>query len=793
MAALARAAGAQELRGTVRDSASGLPVTGAVIMVQDVRGTTMARNLSGARGGFVVPLNRDALRVRVVRLGYRPRVLALPQPVAGVVQLDIVLASLPTMLQGLRVTADASGGAPDAIVPDARCARRADREPALALLDQARAGLLSMVVAREANPARVTRLGFTRTMDPTGTRILHQRVRVDSATDQTVSFDAVRTAEEFVRDGFRAISGDEQTLYAPDADILLDDAFARGYCFHLAAPDAARGNEAGLAFSPASRQLGRVDIEGALWIDTVARALVNIEFRYRGVEEQAERLGAGGYIGFRDVPGGVTMIDRWSLRLVGGSPPPAPRRTERAPSPAPAAFTVSEIGGELSRAEWRDGSSWVAPLGTLQLTLGRPGGAIAPGVGVGLEGTSYRAISDPAGRATFTGLVPGPYRVVVVDPVLAPLGVVLPTPVVFTARRATTQVLKMEIPTAEGFLGEACGISVRSRRSAWLVARVMNADGSAANDANWRLRKLTSNGWITLGNGEGAGSAGLIHDCTSLEQRDQIELRAWREGGAEARYQGQLRDAVTAVPLTFPAVVATRVGTNGAPRSVVLAGTVTDSLTGALVPDARVSLAGTLLEAVTDSAGRFLLGGIPHGEYIVETSSPWLDSIGAVKRVRVSATGDATALALHVPSLSQISLAACGVAEVTGVVVGRVAMRDGESLPNAVNVVAEWAGAARAAGPMQSLRARTDSRGTFRLCGVPAGTPLTLRMEPDDTVPGVTPPVVVTVDPARRFSRADLVVHRNQRDTPGAPRLAGIPADAHAVVDLLASHPGNSR
>jgi hypothetical protein len=776
LGAFARVAAAQELRGTVRDSASGLPVPGAVIMLQDARGETLARNLSGSRGGFMLPLRPDARRVRVIRLGYRPRNLDVPQPVSGSasVQLDVVLAALPTMLQELRIMADGPvGSAPANVVPDARCAPRADREQALALLDQARAGLLALVVAREANPARVTRVGFDRAMDVTGTRIVRQRVRVDSAADQTVSFNAVRSAREFVRDGFRTTSGENQTLYAPDADILLDDAFARGYCFHLASPDSARRNEAGLAFAPANRRRGRVDIEGALWIDTAARALVNIEFHYRGVGEQAELLGAGGYIGFRDVPGGVTMIDRWWLRLVGGAAGPPEPEWERRAFSQQRMFDVSEIGGELVRADWRDGTKWEAPLGTLQITMARLDGSVAAGVGAALDGTDYRAISDAAGRVTFAHLVPGPYQVVVVDPLLVPLGVVLPTPVVFAARRATTNVLRLVVPTVESFLAEACGVSTRGRRSAWLVARAMNSDGSPANDAKWRLRKLTSSGWVTVANGEGAGSIGLIHDCTYLEQRDQIELRAWRSGGSEARFVGMVRDPVNVIPLTFPAVVASRGRDNGASGAVVLSGTVTDSITGAVVPEARVSLAGTLLETVTDSAGRFVLAGIPRGDYIVETSSPWLDSIGAVKRVKVAATGEPTSLTLHVPSLSEATLATCGVADVTGVIVGRVGLRNGELLPSAVNVVAEWrhvsAGndsGSRAPDVLRSLRARTDPRGTFRLCGVPANTALTLHAEPDAGFPATMVPVAVTVNGNRRFARADLVLDRTLRETP---------------------------
>jgi hypothetical protein len=126
-----------------------------------------------------------------------------------------------------------------------------------------------------------------------------------------------------------------------------------------------------------------------------------------------------------------------------------------------------------------------------------------------------------------------------------------------------------------------------------------------------------------------------------------------------------------------------------------------------------------------------------------------------------------------VPSLSEATLATCGVADVTGVIVGRVGLRNGELLPSAVNVVAEWrhesAGndsGSRAPDVVRSLRARTDPRGTFRLCGVPANTALTLRAEPDAGFPATMVPVAVTVNGNRRFARADLVLDRPPRKTP---------------------------
>ena len=47
----------------------------------------------------------------------------------------------------------------------ASCPRTPDATAALALLEQARAGLLAIVIAREANPATLKHLVFERTMD----------------------------------------------------------------------------------------------------------------------------------------------------------------------------------------------------------------------------------------------------------------------------------------------------------------------------------------------------------------------------------------------------------------------------------------------------------------------------------------------------------------------------------------------------------------------------------------------------------------------------------------------------
>src|SRR5688500_18025138 len=92
LAAMASAAHvhAQELRGTVRDSASGGWVPGAVVTLLDSVGDVAARTVTNERGRFRAVLLGDGVRsIRVVRLGFRPRTARLPEPHDGVIHMDV--------------------------------------------------------------------------------------------------------------------------------------------------------------------------------------------------------------------------------------------------------------------------------------------------------------------------------------------------------------------------------------------------------------------------------------------------------------------------------------------------------------------------------------------------------------------------------------------------------------------------------------------------------------------------------------------------------------------------------
>ena len=69
--------GAQRLTGGVRDSATSGAISGAVVVITDSADHLLARGLTDAAGKFSLELAPTARSLRVVRIGFRPRVVAL--------------------------------------------------------------------------------------------------------------------------------------------------------------------------------------------------------------------------------------------------------------------------------------------------------------------------------------------------------------------------------------------------------------------------------------------------------------------------------------------------------------------------------------------------------------------------------------------------------------------------------------------------------------------------------------------------------------------------------------------
>jgi hypothetical protein len=525
-----RAIHAQQLRGVVRDSASRLPIPGAVVTLLDSAGALGARTVTNERGQFHATLLGNGVRsVRLVRLGFRPVEARLPAAENGVIGMDIVMVSIPMSLQPVNVTATGS-----------KCPRRRDRVLALAMLEQARAGLLATVVARSTVPATMKRVMAWRTMDGNTTRITHQRVQIDSVDATFGSYEAAFSAPDFVRNGFIADSSGSQIYYGPDASTLLDDDFSTGYCFHVMEPNRRRPNQVGLGFRAADRKQGRVDLDGALWIDTVARAIVDIEYRYTGMDPRFDEYDPGGQMFFREMPNGSVVIDRWSIRMVGGEPDgtvPAPQPLG-SPSRVPPALRRAEVWGEVALASWAD-TTWRSTLGALHLQLTDSKGKPVSGVMVGLDDTDYKATPDSAGVVVIPDLVPGPYEVVVGDSTLIPLGVTLSTSLRFTSVRQQTYSAILQVPNKQDYVADRCHRSAVDPRSpklvngdGWVIARVTNPNGDPVPGLKWSLAVRTAGGEHRLFNDEAAASDGIVQYC-QLRRGDEVVLTFLAPGMAE--------------------------------------------------------------------------------------------------------------------------------------------------------------------------------------------------------------------------------------------------------------------
>jgi len=387
--------------------------------------------------------------------------------------------------------------------------------------------------------------------------------RIDSAGTTFGSFGAARSAADFVRNGFTADSSGLLVYYGPDAEVLLDDGFAAGYCFHLMEAERARPNQIGLGFRPASRRDGRIDVDGALWIDTVARALVDIDYRYLGVDPRAEPFRPGGRISFREMPNGVVVIDQWSIRIVGG------RREENdpfqsivrplsptgRPIPRDPSFYGVEVWGELARATWPDGYSWMAPLGTLHVKAVDEDGKPMPGTIVRLADTDYQATADSAGNLELPDLVPGPYAVSIVDPELAALGITMPTPLEFVAARRWAILTRLPVTTLEDYLSDRCrtgGADGSGQRSeavsgaAWLIGRVTTPTGQVVPDAKWSLRYRDFLGEHRIVKDADVGLDGVFQYC---------QLRKGESVTMEFRSKSLADTSVTVTLAKHPTVV----------------------------------------------------------------------------------------------------------------------------------------------------------------------------------------------------------------------------------------------
>ena len=173
-------------------------------------------------------------------------------------------------------------------------------------------------------------------------------------------------------------------------------------------------------------------------------------------------------------------------------------------------------------------------------------------------------------------------------------------------------------------------------------------------------------------------------------------------------------------------------------------GDLLDSLSGKPLTGASVSLSAGTPVATTDVNGRFKLQRVLPGEYSIDIRTPGLDSIRSSSRFKVSVVSGMPTLSFRVPAAAQVISSLCGRREMgvgrqsRGAIVGTVHTLADSGAVAGIRVVGDWmdASAAVSGDPDRGdvnrrVETRTDSAGTFRLCGVPVSTQLSVRALPD--------------------------------------------------------------
>jgi len=220
--------------------------------------------------------------------------------------------------------------------------------------------------------------------------------------------------------------------------------------------------------------------------------------------------------------------------------------------------------------------------------------------------------------------------------------------------------------------------------------------------------------------------------------------------------------------LPVAAIVATLgaahlVRAQGTTSAVPVHGVAYDSLRGAPLAGAIVSIAGTDRNTATDARGQFQFASVPPGRYTVVAQHAGLDSIGLSGiSAPVSVTDGRDEVRIAVPSFTTLWRLACGDTpppKDSGFVYGTVRDAVGQGpLPNAlvdltwVDLAVDRSLAVRRTWWRQQTR--SDATGSYTVCGVPLSAGLRVRATSDSGASGL----IDLMSYGSRVQRRDLLV-----------------------------------
>jgi hypothetical protein len=303
---LVRAAGAQDLRVRVVEAEPPIPVSGALVLLLDRDGMERRRGVTSEAGRVYLRAPAPgSYRLRLLRIGYVAWESAMLEIGGETRDVELRVTSQHVVL-------------PDVVVVGRTlCGSRSAGDAAtMALWEEAQK---AFGLARETVLRRRLRFRSVERVEDLDKDGLLTGERPSSVPSGLTSWPVRSPAvESLAAHGFVTHLEDLNsgpTWYGPDPEVLLSDFFLESHCFRTIPSGAGTpAGWVGLGFEPAPIP-HKPDIRGTIWVDRQSAELRRLDFAYETLPSWATHATAGGRLEFARLPGGLWIVQRWTLRV----------------------------------------------------------------------------------------------------------------------------------------------------------------------------------------------------------------------------------------------------------------------------------------------------------------------------------------------------------------------------------------------------------------------------------------------------------------------------------------------
>lgn len=460
-------ADAQTLLVRALDGGTRAPVQGALAYLVDGGGATVRNVLTDQIGrALFVNLPAGTYRVRVEMIGRATYESAPVEVAPGVArQVEASLESSAILLEGIEVRAEE------------RCTVRPGEGMTLARVwEEARKALAAASFTERGDFYRYRTELYERDLDRDA-RVVLRVTASEREGSGAVPFRSL-TADELLAEGFVRPGADGTNVYhAPDAEVLMSDAFLDAHCFRLREGTREAEGLVGVAFEPVGDRSRRLpDIAGTLWMDPATTELRWLEYRYVNVLPGIATDLIGGRVEFQRLENGTWIIPEWWIRM--------PRLVQEMAADGRPRVRIDgyrQSGGRVLEVRNAGGAGFLRrESGILEgFVLDSLGVLPLPGVRVGVVGSAQMVFADEEGRFRITGLTDGTYRVRFVDPRLERYGLD-PDPVEQDVRRGEVTSMFFRMPSLGDMLFAVCRDEAPSEGTGVLTGLVTDATSGDA-------------------------------------------------------------------------------------------------------------------------------------------------------------------------------------------------------------------------------------------------------------------------------------------------------------------------